>query len=278
MAHPEAEMKKTVLVFIVMASLFLTASLPSPKKDAYRILVEKSDKNIAYTANDFYSVYYVYMNVIQALDINDRLGASDIEKVISLIIDNLKKRNVVQLQVDNYKGGTLRVTVRSDISRKDEKPSVWIISNYNARTKRVVSGDDQKDAYGTFFYLIGDKLVKYQRIHEPKSDDELKKMTVNSRADYYLLDGDAENDAAGKDLLIGSIEKPGEASDRAMLYMTLSEYHLLSGNVSSAKQCLDSARAIIDRLKDERSKTSLSNILKYAADLYRYYTTYTGRS
>jgi hypothetical protein len=274
-------MKKITFSLIIIASLLLTASRPSRpafESHGYRIYVEKSDKNIAYKVNDFYSVYYVYMNVIRALDINDRLGEGDIEKVIFIIIDNLKKNNVVQLQVDNHKGsGILRVTLRPEITPKGGKPILLIVSNYNANTKQVVSGDDQKDAYGTFFYFIGNKLVKNKYIHEPKNETELKKLSKNSLADYYLLDEDAGNDALGKNLLTKEIEKSGEEPERALLYMTLSEYHLLSGKADSAKQCLDNARVIIGSLKDEKSKLSLSNILLYANDLFKYYKAIAGR-
>jgi hypothetical protein len=277
-------MKKITSFVIIIACLFLTASRPALRPvftgGDYRIYAEKNDKNAEYKVNDFYSVYYVYMNVIRALDVNDRLGGRDIENIISLIIDNLKKRNVVQLQVDNYKGseGTLRVTLRSDIAPDDKKPALWIISNYNANTKKVVSGDDQKDAYATFFYLAGDKLVKYQYVSEPKSEAELKRGSVNKRADYYLLDRDPGNDGHGRDLVTKEIEKTGDMPDRAVLYMTLSEYDLLSGKAGSAKQSLDKARAIIGSLKDEKRRSALSNVLQYADDLYKYYVKYTGRS
>ncbi len=269
-------MKKTSLLLIIIASLFLIAALPSFKSGDYRIIVENSDKNVDYKADDFYSVYYVYMNVIRALGVSDRLGERDIGKVIFMIIDNLKKGNVVQLQIDKYKGGTLRVTLRSDIAPKKDKPGLWIISNYNAKTKQVVSGEDQKDAYATLFYLVGNKLVKYQYAHEPKTDAELKKMSVNSLADYYLLDGDPGNDKVGRDLLITETEKPGDMPDRAMLYMTLSEYHLLAGKVESAKQSLDKAQAAMESIKDEKRRQELSRVMQYAADLYNYYVMYTG--
>ena len=276
-------MRKIASLVIVMASLLLIAALPASRpvftSGDYRIYVEKNDKNAEYKVNDFYSVYYVYMNVIRALSVYDRLGERDIEKIIQLIIDNLKKRNVVQLQLDKHKGsGTLRVTLRSDMTPKDGKPALWIISNYNAQTKKVVSGDDQKDAYATFFYIAGSRLVKYQFVSEPKSDAELEKKSVNDRADYYLLDANPGNDDRGRDLLTKEIEKQGDSPERAVLYMTLSEYQLLSGNVGSAKQSLDKARAIIGSIKDEKKKSSLSNILQYANDLYTYYVKYTGRS
>ncbi len=275
-------MKKIALFVIIIACLFLTASLPaSPpvfSSGNYRLyIVEKSDKNIEYKVNDFYSVYYVYMNVIRALDVNDRVGERDIEKMISFIIDNLKKKNVVQLQVDNYKGGTLRVTLRPDFAPKNGKPILLIVSNYNAKTKQVVSGADQKDSYGTFFYFTGDKLVKYQFVSEPKSEAELKKGSVNNRADYYLLDGDPGNDGLGRDLLTKEIEKAGDAPGRAVLYMTLSEYDLLSGKAGSAKQDLDKARAIIGSLKDKKIRSALTNVLQYANDIYKYYVKYTER-
>jgi hypothetical protein len=277
-------MRKTTFFLIIITCLFLTASLPALRpvftSGDYRIYVEKSDKNVEYKVNDFYSVYYVYMNVIRALDVNDRLGERDIEKVISVIIDNLKKRNVVQLQVDHYKGpeGTLRVTLRPEIAPKNGKPILLVVSNYNAKTKQAASGDDPKDAYGTFFYLAGDKLVKYQFISEPKSEAELRKESVNNRADYYLLDGDPGNDALGRELLTKEVGKAGDAPDRAVLYMTLSEYDLLSGKAGSARQYLDKARAIIGNLKDEKIKSSLSNVLQYAKDICKYYVKYTGRS
>jgi hypothetical protein len=276
-------MRKSASFLIIITSLFLTASKPALRpiftSGDYRILVEKGDKSVEYKVNDFYSVYYVYMNVIRALDVNDRLGERDIENVITLIIDNLKKNNVVQLQVDKYKGPEgLRVTLRPDFAPKAGKPILLIVSNYNVNTKRVVSGDDQKDAYGTFFYFAGDKLVKNRYVHEAKNDAELKKESVNNRADYYLLDGDPGNDELGMDLLTKEIEKAGDMPGRAVSYMTLSEYYLLSGKVGSAKQCLDKARAIIEALKDKEQKASLSNVLRYANDLYKYYVKYTGRS
>lgn len=268
----------------IIAGLFLIAALPASRPALqgadYRLSVEKSDGNAEYRVNDFYSVYYVYMNVIRALDVNDRLGQRDIEKVIFMIIDNLKKRNVVQLQVDKYKGseGTLRVTLRSDMAPKGKKTILLIISNYNQKTRKVVSGDDQKDAYGTFFYFEGDKLVKNRYVHEAKSDAELKKLSVNSLADYYLLDGDPGNDERGRDLLIKEIEKQNDGPDRAVLYMTLSEYHLLAGNTGLAKQSLEKARAIIKSLKDEERASKLATVLEYAADIYTYYAHYTGHA
>ena len=276
-------MRKTTFLLIIIASLFLTASRPDIRpvftSGNYRIyILEKSDKGVEYKVNDFYSVYYVYMNVIRALDVNMRLGERDIEKVISLIIDNLKKRNVVQLQVDNYRGpgGALSVTLRQDIAPEGNKPILLVVSNYNAKTKRVVEGDDQKDAYATLYFFAGDKLVKNRYVFEAKSEAELKKGPVNNRADYYLLDGDPRNDALGKDLLTKEIEKPGDAPDRAVLYMTLSEYHLLAGNVGSAKQCLDKARTVIKSVKDDKARRTLANVQRYADDLYEYYVKYTG--
>lgn len=276
-------MRKTTLFLIIAAGLFLIAARPALRPvltgGDYRVYIEKSDKNAEYRVNDFYSVYYIYMNVIRAIDLTDRLGDRDIEKLISLIIDNLKKRNVVQLQIDNYKGsGTLRVTLRSDLAPRDGEPALWVLSNYHAQTKRVVSGDEEKDAYATFFYLMGDKLVKYQRIQEPKSEAELKKMPVNDRADYYLLDAVPENDEIGKDLLVKEIGREKDAPVLAFLYMTLSEYHLLDGDVKSARQSLDKARTIINSLVDEKRRASLSKVLQHADDVYRYYIRYTGGS
>lgn len=263
----------------IISIVFLTASLPSrPDYDGrhYRIYVDKSDTNVKYKVNDFYSVYYVYMNVIRALDINEELSDHEIEKIICIIIDNLKKRKIVQLQIDNHRGtGTLRVTLRPEIAPKKGKAILWIVSNYNANAKQVVTGEAEKDAYATFFYLEGDKLVKYQYVSQPKSDADLKKLSVNNLADYYLLDGDPANDKLGFNLLLKEIEKMGDVPDRALLYMTLSEYYLLSQRVERAKECLDKAEAIIRGLNDNKRKSAFSNVLQYCNDLYTYYVKYT---
>jgi hypothetical protein len=271
-------MKKIVLIFIMNA--FLVCTLYAyPGKSKYRIVTEKEQKtNVNYAINDFYSVYYVYMNVIKALDIDSRLSDGDIEDIMVTMIDRLKKQNVVQLQVDDYPGaGPLRVTLRKDIAPKTDEPILWIISNYNAQTKKVVAGNEEEDAYGTFFYIIGDKLVKYQYVHKPKKNSELKKMTVNSLADYYLLDSKADNDGKGKQLLKDEIKRSNKPSDKAVLYMTLSEYYLIEGDIKGARDCLASSRKSMDAVGNKKKRGNLYKILPYAEGMVDYFARYTER-
>lgn len=269
-------MRKSIWFPVVAAFFLIAARGPSGGAD-YRLLTEDAEKRVTYRANDFYSVYYLYMNVIQAVGINERIGEEEIGEIITLCIDALKKNKAVQLQIDDYHGsGTLRITVRPDIAPKGNKPVLFILSNYNAKTRRVVSGDAMKDAYGTYFYLERDKLVKYQYVHEPKTAAEIGKMSANSRADYYLLDGDAGNDRKGMKLLQDAVTNEKKHKEKAIAYLTLSEYYLLFGKPDRARECLEKARGIAGSVKDRKARRTLTALQGYASDIYTYYVKYAG--
>jgi hypothetical protein len=241
----------------------------------YRVYAGSSDKQIDYAVNDFYSIYYLYMNMIQALKLNEHLSFMDIEKIFFVIVDSLKKGNLVQLQVDIRQEEPLKVTLRPDMIDPG-KPVLWLISNYNPVSRKVVTGEALKEAYGTFFYIIGNKLVKYQLARQPKNDAEISKLTINEQAQYYLLDGEPGNDSRGRDMLREEIRKSGDPGARALLYMTLFEYDLLSGKIESAKGCLDTAGDTLASVNDEKKKQYLARLLQYARDIFNYYLKYKG--
>lgn len=266
------------LILIILILFSATAIYSEAHAAEYRVLSQKNDKDVAYQVNDFYSLYYVYFNVIQALEVERHLSADAVRKVIFDTIDNLKRQRFSQLQIrDGYKGPEpLRVTLRTDIIVKDNKPILWLISNYSHKEKAVVTGEALKHAYGTYFYLIGDKLVKYQRIKNPKTPAQLAAMSPNDRADYYLLDEKADNDQTGKQLLINALSKPAKPSEQIIMNLTLSEYHLLDGNLKGAEARIDKARDILRKIPD-KERRQLRGVFHYAKQLVELYREYRTR-
>lgn len=224
-----------------------------------------------YTANDFYSTYYIYLNVIRALEVDKRLSSVEVGRVIGKMIAGLKKNGVAQLVVSGYPGAEdLRVTLRIAFDKRHNRPILVLVSNYDASKKEVVAGDALHHAYATFFFFSGDKLVKYQLVVNAAEKKRAAKKSVNDLADYYLLDAASDDDAKGKALLIKGIKKEKNDEERFMMNLTLSEYYLLENNPRAAKKALAEAKGIASSIGDDKKKERLLRIYQYASDLYKY--------
>jgi hypothetical protein len=260
------------LCVTVQASVQGTDSKDLEKKTPYRLIVKKNERQVEYRVNDFYSVYYIYFKTVLALGLDERLGEKDIRDIVCAVIDNLKQGNDVQLQVDCVPDDVRRITLRSDLVNKE--PVLWIVSNYNQRTQRTVTWDGIKDAYGIFLAIRGDKLVCGQCGIRGKNEEDLKALSVNDRADVYLMDGDPENDREGKDLIVREVAKTKKPVERVLLHMTLSEYCLLSGNTVASRECLSKARKELSTFKDGAARRNLEKVLGYAEIVHKCYDEY----
>lgn len=265
-------MKKLIVSLLIIAFVPLFSSCV--KNNQFKIFPLENTEEFNYRVNDFYSIYYVYMNVIRALKVDQRLSPQEVEKVVIKMVRTLKANKKVQLQVSGYQGGEdLRITLSITRSKKNKRPILLLVSNYDPKSETVVSSQSGKDPYATFFYFKGDKLVKYQYVDKRKTKGELKKRSVNSQADYYLLDESPGNDALGKKMLIEGIKKGGDKLKSFIMNLTLSEYYLLEGNTRKAEAALNIARKITETVGPEVNKSALLKFLSYGTDIYRLYTT-----
>lgn len=272
------EIKMSRLILAVLFLFSVTAIFHHLHAAEYQIITQKNDKNVPYQAHDFYSIYYLYFNLIQALEIEKHVDTAAVRKIIFDTTNNLKQNRFSQLQISGYPGPEpLRVTLRTDQNPNLSHPILWLISNYSPQQKSVVKGDDLKTAYGTYFYMIGNKLVKYQRLKNPKSDQELSSLSPNSQADYYLLDEKSDNDKKGKQILLTALKKPANDAEQVIMNLTLSEYELLENNLQTAKVRLDSARDVLRKMSPAERKR-LRIPFHYANDIYKLFSEYTGRT
>jgi hypothetical protein len=275
-------MKKNLShALISLAALFFVSTSAHAANYQLRILDNSksisSGKpiNIKYRVNDFYSVYYIYMNVIRAMEMEKHLSGKEITQVINSMIDQLKQRKAAQLIVYGYPGvEDLRVTLRTDYTKNDHRPILWLVSNYDPRSKRAVVANAHTDVYATYFYLANDKLVKYQYVTNAKTKKAKAAKSVNNLADFFLLDAKTNNDASGKKLLLNGIKKSKVPLERFIMHLTLSEYYLLENNTGKARKELDIARKMIQSEKNSRTKQSMKNIFTYAEDVYSYFVSY----
>lgn len=273
---------KRILSYAVMV-IFLTAfSFNSTWAASYQVRAFNNDSGasgsdasqIKYKVNDFYSVYYIYMNVIRAMKVDERLSNNEVAQVINDIIHNLNRRKAVQLTVSGYSGDEdLRVTLRTKYDN-NKKPILMVVSNYDAKKQKTVTGEEQRNAYGTFFYLMNDKLVKYQYISQAKTKKEQAKKSTNNLADYYLMDEKQDNDAEGKELLINGIKNAKKSMEKFIMNLTLSEYHLLENDTAKAATVLEVAKKIMMSADDAKNQKRMKNIFKYADDINAYFMSY----
>lgn len=253
-------------------------SLPVANADAADFEVRTQENiwdgkrvDLKYTVHNFYSTYYIYSNVIKALEIDKRLSGDEISRIISEMIADLKKNGVAQLVVSGYPGAEdLRVTLRAVPDKEHGKPILLLVSNYDAREKKVVAGGDMSNVYATYFFLVRDKLVKYQLVENAEEKKRAAQKSVNDLADYYLLDADSDNDSKGKALLIDGIKNEKNDLERFMMNLTLSEYYLLENNPHEARKALDEAKGIADSTSDAGKKLELLRIYQFADDVYKY--------
>jgi hypothetical protein len=276
-------MPKSVSARLLLFALSCFVLLPAMAQasTSYEVLALKNDKTlngrpnrIQYQANDFYSVYYVYMNVIRALAVEQHLSSVQVRKATNRIIGLLKQGKAAQLTVPGYPGdGVLRVTVRTG-DTKSGSPILLIVSNYDPRSGKTLGEKEQSNAYGTFFYLIKDKLVKYQYITNAREKLEHARQSTNNMADFYLLNEKRDDDASGKRLLIAGLGKNPGNMDRFIMQLTLMEYYLLENNTREAKASLDAAGKILATERDKNMRLNMKNILPYGEDVYSCFMSY----
>lgn len=263
-------------LLILSLLLFSACSTVPQQKANYRIHTIDTPKGVSLEANDFYSVYYVYTNVIRAMELDASLSRGEIEHLMRRVIDTLKQGKGVQIVIPRYSGGLdLRATLRTDFQiSKGDFPNLLIVSNYDAKLKHAVAGDLQKDAYATYFIIANNKLIKHQILDEAKSQAELNTMSLNDLANYYLLDADDANDQLGKVMLERALPNQNNAVDKFIMQLTLSEYDLLDGKVDKAEKRLGDAESIITAQSDARIRQRMSQLYSYASDIVYYYSKY----
>jgi hypothetical protein len=270
--------KRARLALLPLLGALLLVS--NAQADQFAVYSLKNDVTLAgrpnhihYHANDFYSVYYLYMSVIRALQVDQHLSHEQIGRVINGMIKLIKDGRAAQLQVPGYPGdGPLRVTVRTDGVKKH--PVLMIISNYDHRTGKTVDHGKQNDVYATFFYLVKDKLVKYEYINDRKAALKDAGQSTNNMADYYLLNERSTDDIKGKELLRAGLRTRGTPFDRFMMHLTLMEYYLLESNPLKAKATLDAAQRIMAAEHNRHMRKTMEGIFPYGSDLYRYFMGY----
>ena len=264
-------------LFPLLGGLLFASSVQAAPFSVYSlkndVTLAGQPNHIRYRANDFFSVYYVYMSVIRALRVDKYLSHKQIGRVINTMINLIKDGRAAQLQVPGYAGdGPLRVTVRTDGVKK--RPVLIIVSNYDPRTGKTIDHGRQNAVYATFFYLVKDKLVKYEYISDKKDALKDAKQSTNNMADYCLLNESSADDAMGKEMLRAGLHKGGAPFSRFMMHLTLMEYYLLEDNPIKAKATLDAAQKIMLSEHNERTRKNMENMFPYGADLYTYFMGY----
>jgi hypothetical protein len=268
----EDDMKK--IVYILFVIIITVNVFCKTKKYQYDIeeLKNKDNVKIKNELNMFYPVYYIHYNLFAALDLYNNFNYDERIHIIEEIVNIIMRNNIARLTIKKYyKNKDLIIVYKpTSIPKYPKDIVIFFTTNYSFKSNKIVSGDDMKDAYGTYYYIKDNKMIKYQKIYN--KDKELKiieENDINIIADFYIFDEKIENDEKGKNILENGIENTKNINDKFIYLITLSEYYLMKNDLKNANESLKQASLLLNDV-DEKLKNNYNLVYGIINDVYKY--------
>lgn len=162
-------------------------------------------------------------------------------------INNFSKNDNLQLSYKYWK-------MKGDIL-------LIIGSNYDKESNKINSKTTGKE-FGTMFNLNNGHLVYYKNSYDPKKESEIKLSNNKiSLANYYLMDGNPENDKLIVNLLIEVINNQESSNlNRFIAKLTIGQIYLIEMNFPKAKSVLKQAENEIKLFEGSKELSIVNNI------------------
>lgn len=257
---------RKIIIFLLffISGCATTGSSPT----TYNFYYNKEINGEKLKANPFISVFNIYYHGIRKVHLYKHFPESDITKIVLKIIKSLEEGKAIQLQVPNMTGSrALVMTFRTDIKTKDDKPTVFLTTNYDRKSRKAVSLSSKK-SYANLFYMIGDKLVLYYYIDDPATKQELDDMTIVEKTGYFLFDDNFENDEKGMNILLKSIPKEDNRKEKVYQMLTLSYYQMMFGEYKTSRKTLDDALLLANKESNQADRNNMMYSLRIAENVY----------
>jgi hypothetical protein len=246
-----------VFVFIIILLAQTVAQGAEGKKLDYTIKEFFNEEKAEYHFNKFYPIHYIYINIFFAFDLHDSFTYEQKKDIIKKIKAIISKNNMTEFRITNFKDNKdLILTYTPDHPPKYPNETViWFISNYDFNKNKIVSGDNMKNAYATFYYVKGDALIKYQYEYSTEKEEELiNEDNINNLADYYIYDDNPDNDEKAKQLLNECINETADVNRRFVCMLTLTEYYFLRNDLKEVKKIIGELKLLLPQLDEKRAE------------------------
>lgn len=268
-------MKKGMYVVVLTAALTVLCCVSNVTTDAHKqaqkpyeikIIPESSDVDIQRNdlldnINPYYIAHHFALDLFirQGID----FGRNDQLQIIYNIAQFLNEDTKIHIHIKDFKDmGRLEYYI--GYLEKNGKRSVLVTSNYDVTKQRLLrDGENPRNTYAVIYYIIGDKLVRYDQVH----NDEVFQAHAdnnNNIADMYLFDERPENDESIEGLLLKDLQNDSLGDNHVLIaWVTLAQYYTLKGEQNKAATAVDKAREL----------STKENIHKINVD----FVTYTSR-
>ena len=250
---------KKILSFLLLL-LIINNLFGNAKKYKYKIEEFYNQEKRVNNRNKYYPIYYIFNNIFVALGLYDCFEYEERIKITDEIISIIKNNNFALLTINQYyKNEDLIITFKPNQPPKHPNDTVFFfITNYSFKDKKIVYGDDMKDAYATYYIFDKEKELEF-----------INNNNANNLANYYIYDEIEENDEKGKNLLLNEIKSTQDINNKFICLITLSEYYLMKNDLINANQYLEEAKIMLNKI-DERKKENYSLGYNVIYDIYKY--------
>lgn len=272
--NEEIKMKKLILLVVIIGlignSLYSTELNKTNKKYEYKIGSKTLDKEFEW--NLFYPTYYLYTVFNMIFELDNYMEDKELKAITKTSIKLLSQGYQSHLIIKNYSNlKNLEITMTPRVSPKDKnKFYILIITNYDLKKKKVVSGDGMKNAFANFILLKDDKWIKgSNRFNKDEAINFKEEMKINNLCDMYLYDEIKENDELIEDLLINNIKTTDDIVEKYFSTMTLNEYYLFSGEYEKGKKQIEVGTNLYEEIPKERQK-NIKILIRFNNELLEY--------
>lgn len=244
---------RRICVLLCLVALLALAADGLTAAEKYEIVIGGAETAVNPEGlNPYFFLNYFYTDALLNLDLLGRFTIEEKTAMVKRLFANLREEYPAKLIVKDYiRGKDLEIAYR--ILNGKGGRSLVMLTNYNARTKRIVTGGNLAEAYATLYYIKGKKLVSNHYIYTKELEDK-NKDNPNNLADLYIFDDVDENDAAIEKMLLEQIGTVGIPSRKFVALSTLCQYYLSVKDLNKTKETLQQAFNVLENEITEKKE------------------------
>ncbi len=255
---------RSLIIFSMMLFVIGIYSKDKDKdKDKIEFSIEEFEntEKKEFSFNLFYPVHYLYLHILDSFNLRNKLSFDQRKDLIEKLTKIISKNNSARLTFFKFLGNEdLIFIIKMEKVPTDKLvyDEIFIISNYDFKKKKIVYGDDLKDAYATFFIIKNDMIINYHYMYSKERDEEIKKQNIpNNLADYYIYDDNPANDDEAEKILEDEIENTKDINNKFVCIMTLSEYYMIKGDIIMAGKLISNGKSLLKNIDKEHKENYL---------------------